>query len=824
MMKTKTVKRYRIKRLVSMILTACIMLTLLPVPPASAAPSYTLTIVNGTTTSSNEIDNLPVGVTQLTVEAGKGLRIQADQAPDGKVFHRWETQDGVNITSPSNAYTWIRMPANNATVTVNYKIDPEIDTELKRIQANIGYVQTDLTPAYEKATRNYTLNTSSTNHIAFYFQVIADGQSVEATANGEALEVEPALNGFQTNPKFFSQEKTKFVFTITSKDRTKTGQYTVTVNRGTHNIYPVNVNGGSSNLTSGPLGEIVNIYADPPAVGMEFDKWVTYDDNVSITAPTLMNTTFVMPENPVTVTATYKSALFAAQPGDAQGATGKDIPFDWQIKDVSAAVTFAGLQVKNGQSWENIATGSEDFTSPGLKEYSLTSDIAGTKTYRLKYRIGSTDIYSDEFNLTWIDSEIRSIGISPTTASVQKGRSRQFESRVIATGIYEDTVNWFLFGQSSEGTTLDNHGNLTVAPDETGKKLTIMAQSTVDDKKIAMADVNVVNAAVTEYTLTVINGEGAYVVSNKYAEGDMVNLKAPIKQDQEFMGWTSPDDDIHEDLVDDDDWSFYMPDKNMVMVANYTNIGQTNQERLTGKVTMTGEAKLWEEVTATVSECNGEDLRYRWITYGSDYSGLGNPLVGGTTSFEIDDPADASYILICEITSSSHYGSIIGIAGQIPKLTGPPAPEALGTVNATSEIATDGKITGTDTDMEYADNIYFTDAIACTGEEIQGLSQGVYRVRYKETYTKDAGDYATIVVGSGQTDQTVYGDINGDETINIVDLVLVAKAIAGTEEFDEDQVLAADVNGDGVVNIVDYVLIAKRIAGTITEFPIEQTQ
>ena len=51
-------------------------------------------------------------------------------------------------------------------------------------------------------------------------------------------------------------------------------------------------------------------------------------------------------------------------------------------------------------------------------------------------------------------------------------------------------------------------------------------------------------------------------------------------------------------------------------------------------------------------------------------------------------------------------------------------------------------------------------------------------------------------------------DVNGDGSVNILDLVLVA-----SEFGNEGQNLAGDVNGDGVVNIVDLVLISRIIAG-----------
>ncbi len=54
-------------------------------------------------------------------------------------------------------------------------------------------------------------------------------------------------------------------------------------------------------------------------------------------------------------------------------------------------------------------------------------------------------------------------------------------------------------------------------------------------------------------------------------------------------------------------------------------------------------------------------------------------------------------------------------------------------------------------------------------------------------------------------------DINGDGTVNIADLVLVASNLGKTSQ-------AADVNGDGVVNIADLVLVASAL-GNSTSAP-----
>jgi hypothetical protein len=50
------------------------------------------------------------------------------------------------------------------------------------------------------------------------------------------------------------------------------------------------------------------------------------------------------------------------------------------------------------------------------------------------------------------------------------------------------------------------------------------------------------------------------------------------------------------------------------------------------------------------------------------------------------------------------------------------------------------------------------------------------------------------------------GDINGDDAIDILDLVAVGAQFGSSSPTPPE----ADVNGDGVVDIIDIVLVAKN--------------
>ncbi|MBR2041234.1 MAG: leucine-rich repeat protein, partial [Oscillospiraceae bacterium] len=68
----------------------------------------------------------------------------------------------------------------------------------------------------------------------------------------------------------------------------------------------------------------------------------------------------------------------------------------------------------------------------------------------------------------------------------------------------------------------------------------------------------------------------------------------------------------------------------------------------------------------------------------------------------------------------------------------------------------------------------------------------------------------------------IYGDINGDEKVNVLDANLIRRYSAKIMEFDDRQLLAADVSGDGKVNVLDANLVRRYSAKIIDIFPVEE--
>jgi hypothetical protein len=93
-----------------------------------------------------------------------------------------------------------------------------------------------------------------------------------------------------------------------------------------------------------------------------------------------------------------------------------------------------------------------------------------------------------------------------------------------------------------------------------------------------------------------------------------------------------------------------------------------------------------------------------------------------------------------------------------------------------------------------------------TGQE-EGLYEGYLRL---VTSGGNAGLPVSMLV-SGSPSQP--GDINGDESVNIQDIIFLINFILDVEVPDTGQFAAADMNDDGVLNIQDIILIINVILG-----------
>lgn len=70
-----------------------------------------------------------------------------------------------------------------------------------------------------------------------------------------------------------------------------------------------------------------------------------------------------------------------------------------------------------------------------------------------------------------------------------------------------------------------------------------------------------------------------------------------------------------------------------------------------------------------------------------------------------------------------------------------------------------------------------------------------------------------IKIGNKTYKAVIYGDINGDNAINLIDMLILKKHLLNYQILKDYKYEAADLNKDGVVNLIDLIIIKKHILG-----------
>ncbi|MBR6657344.1 MAG: dockerin type I repeat-containing protein, partial [Oscillospiraceae bacterium] len=67
----------------------------------------------------------------------------------------------------------------------------------------------------------------------------------------------------------------------------------------------------------------------------------------------------------------------------------------------------------------------------------------------------------------------------------------------------------------------------------------------------------------------------------------------------------------------------------------------------------------------------------------------------------------------------------------------------------------------------------------------------------------------------------IYGDVDGNKKVNVLDANLIRRYAAKIIGFDSKQLIAGDVDGNGKVNVLDANLVRRHAAKLINSFPVE---
>ena len=92
------------------------------------------------------------------------------------------------------------------------------------------------------------------------------------------------------------------------------------------------------------------------------------------------------------------------------------------------------------------------------------------------------------------------------------------------------------------------------------------------------------------------------------------------------------------------------------------------------------------------------------------------------------------------------------------------------------------------------------------------LEEGIYYIQIDGSgywgWEASTGNYNfSVIEGSGM----ITGDINGDDDINVLDLLALKRHILKINILFDEKLTAADINGDGRADVLDLLSIKKHI-------------
>ncbi|MDR2231661.1 MAG: InlB B-repeat-containing protein [Tannerella sp.] len=386
---------------------------------------YTLTVVDGTDETGKESyakDDI------VTIKA---------TPPEGNEFTVWTGGGGGSFANKNSATTTFTMPADNVTITAEYK------------------------------PIEYTVSFDSNGGSAVSLQTVNHGDKVDRPEN-------PTLSGSYfvrwlkdgTDPWDFDTPVTEG-FTLVAEWST-TPYYNVTVS---------SIGIGASGSNTYEPGKEVNIKAgSAPTTSQEFKNWTTTSAGVIFADASKSDTKFTMPANDVTVTANFgpkaATTYTVTVSSTGTGATGSG-PYAQGAKvDISAGTpptTPANQEFINwtttssGVTFANAANSSTSFTMP-----------ANAVTVTANFGIA-----------------VASVTLTPTKdTTLTVGKTVQLNATVLPSNAKLKTVQW---SSSSSTIASVNASGLVTANDPGTATITV---TTDDRKKTATCIIRVIAADV----------------------------------------------------------------------------------------------------------------------------------------------------------------------------------------------------------------------------------------------------------------------------------------------------------------------------------------
>jgi len=494
---------------------------------------------------------------------GEKVGISAGTAPTGYKFKNWTAaNDDVTFANANRTSTSFTMPANAVTITANFELLSGGEPSNPLYVATISSAGTGATGGggyTEGATVSITAGTAP------------DGQQFKNWTSSDGV-------------KFADANKTATTFAMPAKAVTVTAnfetiKYTVTLL--TTDSYAT---GGGSYAAGSP----VTVTAGTAPNGRRFKNW-TSEDGVTFGDANNSTTTFIMPANPVRVTAVFEPVYTATVLSAGTGASSGGSYAAGETVSISAGIAPSGQQFKNwtsadGVTFTNTNSAATTFIMPGNAvtvtavfdgiKYAVTVSSAGTgATGGGSYTAGAT------------------VSISAGTAP----SGQQFK-------------NW----TSADGVTFGNANSVTTTFTMPSKAVTVTAAFEA--------------IPIQTYTVTVSSAGTGATGGGNYAAGATVSISAgTAPSGQQFKNWTSSDG-VTFGNANNATTTFTMPSKAVTVTAVFGGTFIDNRDSKIYRIVSIGEqtwmaenlnyqtlSGSWCYLNSTDS-CNKYGRLYDWNT------------------------------------------------------------------------------------------------------------------------------------------------------------------------------------------------------------------
>lgn len=288
------------------------------------------------------------------------------------------------------------------------------------------------------------------------------------------------------------------------------------------NIHNVIVNDGTGEGEY-KTGDEVTIAADEEQEGMEFSGWDIEDGSVSLEHANKPKTSFIMPDDDVEVSATYKALQYSLQVKDGQG-SGQ---YEFHKK---VTITADDKEGETFHQWE-VADGSLKLTEDEAQSQELTFSMpAGDLTIKASYE---TNVHKLTVN-GGSGSGSYNVGDKVTVTAEDAGIGKAFEKWEVEEGSAD------IPDKDKESITFD-------MPDEE-----IVLTAVYQD---------------IDYKLTVTDGNG----SGTYHYNDPVSVSAKdTNNDIPFSHWTLDKGTLDLSDLSEKNITFKMPAEDIALTAHYS--------------------------------------------------------------------------------------------------------------------------------------------------------------------------------------------------------------------------------------------------------------